>query len=189
MRDKAIWRLSRDWDQEKGWGVPMPKGLTVRGGQPASKLWDFNGSDMDQGLLLHYHVITHGDAMLVDTGTRSTRVFDNPGGLLKQLSPKKVPTIDALSCCKAEKVANPTSMFAHFTGRQKPWMLNYDNERSTKEAERKMKNKDVKMWFKHLDSLSIEGVNSKTMADLHLGSPLGFWNHNFPKGGFEKKEG
>ena len=62
----------------------------VRGGQPASKLWDFNGSDMDQGLLLHYHVITHGDAMLVDTGTRVTRVFDNPGGLLKQASPKRV---------------------------------------------------------------------------------------------------
>lgn len=186
MRTKAIWRLSKDWDKETGWAEPMPSGLTVRGGQPASKLWDFNGSDMDQGLLLHYHVINHGQALLIDTYTGTTSVFEAPSGLLGG----RVRTVKnevAVACCKGIS-SNPTSMFAHFTGRGKPWMLNNDNEKNKKETEKRMKNRDILQWFSLLDSLEITGVNSKTIAGLHLGSPLGFWNHNFPKGGMKLQD-
>jgi len=186
MRAKAIWRLSKDWDKENGWAEPMPQGLTVRGGQPASKLWDFNGSDMDQGLLLHYHVINHGQALLIDTYTGITSVFESPKGLLGGPA-RTVKNEVALTCCK-DINTSPTSMFAHFTGRGKPWMLNEDNEKNKKEMEKRMKNKDIVTWFHLLDSLEIDGVNSKTIPGLHLGSPLGFWNHNFPKGGMKLQD-
>ena len=186
MKDKAIWRLSRDWNKEVGWGECMPQGLVVRGGSPASKLWDFNGSDMDQGLLLHYFAINHGQTLLIDTSTGITRAYEAPGGLATKTA-ISVKTQTALQCC--EGVApNPTSMFAHFTGRGKPWMLNADTEKSRKEREKRMKNRDVKTWFRVLDSLQLKGVDSSNIGSLHLGSPLGFWNHNFPKGGFELQE-
>ena len=186
MKSKAIWRLSKDWDKETGWNERMPEGLVTRGGQSASKLWDFNGSDMDQGLLLHYHAINHGQTLLIDTTTGITRVYEAPKGLSAK-SAIMVKTETALECC--EGVApNPTSMFAHFTGRGKPWMLNEDNEKNSKETKKRMRNRDVKKWFQVLDSLKLDGVNSKNIGSLHLGSPLGFWNHNFPKGGFNLQE-
>ena len=188
MRAKAILRLSKDWDKINGWGEPMPQGLTVRGGQPASKQWDFNGSDMDQGLLLHYHVINHGLALLIDTYTGLTSVFDPPRGLSGGKSSIHTVKNDvAIACCK-DISTNPTSMFAHFTGRGKPWMLNRDNEKNKAEFDKRLKNKDISQWFTLLDSLKLPGVNSSTIADLHLGSPLGFWNHNFPKGGFNLQD-
>eukprot|EP00605_Chrysophyceae_sp_TOSAG23-4_P001316 GSChrysophyteH1.ASY1.ANO1.1431.1 assembled CDS len=186
MKKKAIWRLSRDWDKNVGWGERMPDGLVTRGGSPASKLWDFNGSDMDQGLMLHYHVINHGQALLIDTNTGLTRVYEAPGGLSAKPG-RVVKTEVALECCKGV-APNPTSMFAHFTGRGKPWMLNDDSEKATKERTQRLKNRDVRRWFSILDSLHLAGVNSKTIGGLHLGSPLGFWNHNFPKGGFNLQD-
>ncbi len=186
MKEKAIWRLSKDWDKELGWNEKMPSGLVVRGGQPASKLWDFNGSDMDQGLLLHYHVINHGQSLLIDTQTGVTRLYVGPHGLSEN-PPKVVKTEAALECCHSI-APNPTSMFAHFTGRGKPWMLNDDNDKNKNEKEKRLKNKDVRKWFEILDSLNINEVNSKNIGSLHLGSPLGFWNHNFPKGGFNLQD-
>ena len=67
-------------------------------------------------------------------------------------------------------------------------MLNEDNEKNSKETKKRMRNRDVKKWFQVLDSLKLDGVNSKNIGSLHLGSPLGFWNHNFPKGGFNLQE-
>jgi hypothetical protein len=186
MRTKAIWRLGKDWDKETGWAERMPEGLTVRGGAPASKLWDFNGSDMDQGLLLHYHVINHGQSLLIDTTTGMTSVFEAPGGLLGG-QVRKVKNDVSMACCK-DISTNPTAMFAHFTGRGKPWMLNDDNEKNRVEKAKRLRAKDVRQWFAHLDSLRLPGVNSSTIGGLHLGSPLGFWNHNFPKGGFNLQD-
>ena len=34
MREKAIWRLGRDWDKRAGWAEEMPSAMTVRGGRP-----------------------------------------------------------------------------------------------------------------------------------------------------------
>lgn len=183
LKEKAIWRLGRDWDKEIGWKEPMPSGLVVRGGRPASSKWDFNGADMDQGLLLHYHVINKGNAMLIDTQTRLAMTFGK-GGLADKSVFTGLDVRDALECCKGKL---PTSMFAHFTGRSKPWMFNNDNEKNRAQFDRARNRGDTRKWFELLDSLNIQKVNSKTIGDMHLGSPLGFWNHNFPKGGMTTK--
>jgi hypothetical protein len=39
----------------------------------------------------------------------------------------------------------------------------------------------VYQWMVHLDSLKLPHVNSSNIRDLQYGSPLGFWNVNFPK--------
>ncbi len=179
LREKAIWRLGRDWNKETGWNERMPPGLVVRGGRPASLLWDFNGADMDQGLLLHHHVINKGNSMLIDTQTKRAMIFGS-GGLAQKNVFKGIDVQDALKCCGGTL---PTSMFAHFTGRSKPWMYNNDNEKNRLQYEKVKGRGDTKKWFALLDSLGIPGVNSETIGDMHLGSPLGFWNHNFPKGG------
>jgi hypothetical protein len=54
-----------------------------RGGLKACNKWLFNGADMDQGLLLHYFIINHGNAFLVDTETKLVKSFDI--GLLRGL--------------------------------------------------------------------------------------------------------
>ena len=179
MLAKAKWRLERDWDKTTGWAEADPKlpaGLTVRGGSPCAAQWDFNGADMDQGLLTHYYVLNNGNVMLIDTAARTATKYAS--GLLHQPG-VPVPIKQGLDCCNG---GVPTTFFAHFTGRQKPWMV--ENIGSLEAVK---KNADLILWANLLDSLQLP-VNSQTVAKLGLGSPLGFWNHNFPKGGLKGKK-
>lgn len=135
---------------------------------------DFNGADMDQGLLFHYFVLNHGNALLIDTDTKLARFFEN--GLLHENS-EKLSTKKALSVCQG---VLPTQLFAHFTGRSKPWMVEEKNFIAAR------KGGSLSVWKEHLDSLNLP-VNSSNILSLGLGSPLGFYNAGFPKGGFKSK--
>jgi hypothetical protein len=73
---------------------------------------------MDQGLLLHHHVINKGGAMLIDTQTKLVMMFGK-GGLANKSIFTGLDVRDVLSCCDGRL---PTAAFAHFTGRSKPWM-------------------------------------------------------------------
>ena len=176
MKTKAIWRLGRDWDKVNGWKEPMPKGLFYRGGEEECTEWKFNGADMDQGLFLHYFVINHGNALLIDTTTTKTRLFKQ--GVLQQKD-IALPASESLSCCHGKV---PTAAFAHFTGQSKPWMLDADAIANAR------KGSFLDVWKHHLDSLNLPNINSTNIASLGYGSPLGFWNAGFPKGGFAAKK-
>eukprot|EP01041_Mallomonas_annulata_P001791 gene1791-3476_t len=171
MEEKALWRLTRDWDPDMGWGDKMPKGMKYRGGKPV-KRWEFNGADMDQGLLTHYFLINHGGALLIDTDLQSVARYDRG---VKHEREKDIPLKVAVSCCKGML---PTSFFAHFTGRNKPWMVGAAVLHSRKP------NSPHAKWASHLDALNLP-VNSTNISSMGLGSPLGFFNANFPKGGFK----
>lgn len=174
LKERAMWRLRCDWDEEKGWAQPMSDvDLFFRGGQRCSR-WDFNGADMDQGLLTHYFVINHGSAMLVDTDLRKAKRFDK--GLLEAPG-VEVPMSEALSCCGG---GIPTAYFEHFTGRSKPWMLDEKSEKNAKSNKPRKLGANSMKWMKHLDSLHLS-VNSSNVMELALGSPLGFWRGTFPK--------
>lgn len=168
MKLKAEWRLTRDWDQIQGWGVKLPRDMKYRGGKRIVKKWDFNGADMDQGLLTHHFVMTEGRAQLLDTDLKTGVKYD------QHYKQSIVAFEDALKCCHGQ---HPLSFFAHFTGKKKPWM-------ASKESVLSSKNSALKLWMGHLDALHLP-VNSSTIAGLGLGSPLGFFNSNFPKGGFK----
>lgn len=136
---------------------------------------EFNGADMDQGLFLHYFVINKGNALLIDTETKLVRYFEK--GLLHEQS-KIFTSQNSLSSCTG---VLPTQAFAHFTGRSKPWMLEpemFENAR---------KGGSLEIWINHLNSLNLP-VNSSNILGMSLGSPLGFFNAKFPKGGFKKIE-
>lgn len=129
---------------------------------------------MDQGLLFHYFVLNKGNALLIDTELKTARFFEQ--GLLTEKS-EKLTARKALSACEGKL---PTSAFAHFTGRSKPWMI---EEKDFKAAR---KGGSLSIWKDHLDSLNLP-VNSSNILTLGLGSPLGFFNAGFPKGGFKSK--
>ena len=50
--------------------------LYYRGGHKGVKKWDFNSADMDQGLMCHYFILTHGGGVLIDTESGITRVYN-----------------------------------------------------------------------------------------------------------------
>ena len=137
--------------------------------------WLFNGADMDQGLLCHRFVINKGNALLVDTDTGVARIFNRGYNIEKDV---KSNVKETLQCCRG---VIPTSHFAHFTGRQKPWMVDLSD------IDKRKTNGDLSIWKKHLDELKLE-VNSTNIGTLKLGSPLGFFNANFPKGGYKNKQ-
>ena len=172
MRNKAIWRLHRDWDQQSGWNEAIPTRLTHRGGKVHCKLWDFNGADMDQGLFTHYFIIKIGNAMLIDTELKNARTYSKG---LSERSESTTEMSTALSCCSG---VSPIQHFAHFTGRGKPWMVNLSSLQRTKNNENLLK------WATILDTLDLP-IKSVNIFDLGLGSPLGFFNAKFPKGGFK----
>ena len=134
---------------------------------------EFNGADMDQGLLLHHFVINEGNSLLIDTETKLARYFKK--GLLHEQD-KVLTTQNSLSCCMG---ILPTQAFAHFTGRSKPWMLDSEKFRNAR------KGGSLETWINHLDSLNLP-INSSNILEMGLGSPLGFFNAGFPKGGFKK---
>jgi hypothetical protein len=171
MKSKALWRLHRDWDEINGWGEVMPADLSFRGGKPCKK-WLFNGADMDQGLFTHYFIINHGNAILVDTELRKARVFEKG---LAHAPGVEEPMLTALHSCNG---VIPTSHFAHFTGRSKPWLIP-DLASITAEG----RNGDIATWKRHLDSLKLS-VNSSNISAMKLKPPLGYFNANFPKGGY-----
>jgi hypothetical protein len=181
MKEKSIWRLSRDWDSIMGWGEKMPEGLMYRGGKKACEKWEFNGADMDQGLLLHYFIVNNGNALLVDTETKLARSFEI--GLLKgrEKGGKGDKVLTARKAFVSCSGIVPTDAFAHFTGRSKPWMLNQESFTNARNGG------SLSIWKAHLDSLHLQ-VNTSNVIELKLGSPLGFFNAGFPKGGFKKKE-
>lgn len=182
MREKAIWRLFREWDEKGGWeNEELPPQLTVRGGRPVSKpknRWNFNGADMDQGLFTHYYVIHHGNVILMDTDLAVVRHYRK--GIANDVAHDmvEIPAKQALDVCHSSLM--PTRYFAHFTGRSKPWMNDLRNLEPTR------RNADLITWAKLLDGMKLP-VNSSTIGDLKLGSPLGFFNVGFPKGGYKKK--
>jgi hypothetical protein len=175
MKERAIWRLCRDWDKVNGWGEKMPSNMYYRGGRPCTE-WLFNGADMDQGLFAHYFLINNGNAILVDTELRKARVFKR--GIAHEPDVEE-PMSAALQCCSG---IIPTSHFSHFTGRSKPW-LNPDLAviSATSPSGR---NGDIVTWKRHLDSLHLP-VNSTTIGAMKLKPPLGYFNANFPKGGYK----
>ena len=181
MKEKALWRLSRDWDMQGGWdNKPIPSQLTVRGGIQKPKKWDFNGADMDQGLLCHYFIIKFGNGMLIDTQLKISRKYT------KGLEQEMETTVDnkvALGCCGSNN-PNPLNYFAHFTGRSKPWM----QEGLSKLANNK-RNEMLIKWANMLDSFEDLPMNSKNIHEFGMRSPLGFFNAGFPKGGFKPKKG
>jgi hypothetical protein len=139
----------------------MPKGLTTRGGVKLLKSWNFNGADMDQGLLTHRFVLNKGDGMLVDTTLKKVTLFVK--GLLTS-PPTTVTYPGPLQCCLG---VVPTDMFVHFTGQQKPWMKDLGSGVVLKGP--------LQAWARYLDALHLD-VDSTTIGKLGLGSPLGFWN-------------
>lgn len=187
--DRAVWRLARDWDAHQGWGIPIHD-LTYRGGKLV-KQWDFNGADMDQGLFTHFFFLLAGGSggggvgqtaksgslgsgqgargMVIDTDLHSAQISYHGPPLTT------IPLSDALACCDGRL---PTDMFIHFTGRSKPWMKPLDK---TQKPQRVPKN--TLRWLKLLDSLKME-VNSSNIYEMNFGSSLGFFNANFPKGGY-----
>lgn len=171
LKDKAAWRLHCDWDKERGWADPIGEmALSYRGGK-ACERWDFNGADMDQGLLTHHFVMNRGGAMLVDTDLRVARRYTKGA---KEAAATEVPMGDALACSGG---VVPTAFFAHFTGQSKPWMVDKDKDKG---GRKKGPPPNVVTWMKHLDALGLP-INSSNVLQLNLGSPLGFFNSNFPK--------
>ena len=211
---QAVDRLHRDWDPVAGWGHPWkpagsPKQLYFRGERKAVTVWDFNSADMDQGLQCHYFILTHGNAVLIDTEVGKAKVFTkgffSTGGA--DSDPVVRPAAEALQCCNGQ---SPLNYFAHFTGRSKPWM----NIPPLEDIEQYLKPvpdqpgarqivvptsgkdpsgkrlpagaKNILVWLRYLDELQLPGVNSTSIGAMNLGSPLGFFNAKFPKGGFTK---
>ena len=174
LKESAIWRLQCDWDKLTGWSRSLDTfNLAVRGGKPI-KTWDFNGADMDQGLLTHYFVLNHGQTLLIDTELGTARHFAQ--GLLYHPS-QQTSMATALAVCSGEP---PTTYFAHFTGRSKPWMMPEKKKGQQQQQQLRKPNWSVQLWMELLNSLELP-INSSNVFDLNLGSPLGFFNANFPK--------
>jgi hypothetical protein len=241
FQEKAIWRLTRDWDKVNGWGHPFPrKVFYTRGKHKETTLWDFNGADMDQGLFLYFFTFFYGNIVLIDTELKQVYYYekgmyseqfleflsqkqeekvisaqqlasagDNPNmnmgggeeggtrnlekGLANYLKEKEsnseqplrlpytmIPMKEALSVCEG---GIPTDYFLHFTGQSKPWILSKNED-----EEKKRNNWGVKKWLKELDELELKEINSSNIYEKKLGAPLGFFNANFPKGGYKDEE-
>ncbi len=121
-------------------------------------------------------MLNEGRALLIDTDIKHVRLFES--GLLKRPD-SSLDIKSALKCCHGK---DPVRYFAHFTGRNKPWMIDLGR------LERNRKNEKLLMWADELDKLNLP-INSKNILEHGLSSPLGFFNSNFPKGGFKTKSG
>lgn len=256
---QALDRLHRDWDIDIGWGDKLPdvegvsaslnnkaqsnllahskkdvveKRLYVRGRTKSVTKWDFNGADMDQGLLCQYFILKHGNGVLVDTVLNTATIYEvgylsedkssnvygdspessTPGGgggmivfdTVVSTDPHVARSREYLMCCNGE---SPVSKFIHFTGKSKPWMnipsvesiqkymqrnpetgrdeINFNS--ALRNGNKPLINHNMLLWLQMLDRLQLKGVDSLSIGGLGLSSPLGFFNANFPKGGFKKK--
>jgi lipopolysaccharide biosynthesis glycosyltransferase len=111
--------------------------------------------------------------MLIDTTTKQVRKYVD--GLAHE-SEKKLTMDLALPSCQGR---SPLQFFAHFTGRGKPWMIDVAKLENSK------KNEHILKWAEHLDALKLP-VNSSNIFQTGFGSPLGFFNAKFPKGGYKE---
>jgi len=179
LKARSLWRLKCDWDEERGWLERLTDfDLTFRGGgRPVSK-WGFNGADMDQGLLTHYYLLNHGNALLIDTDSHIVRKFDAG---LKHQPDTKLKMKDVLEKCDG---IVPTSFYAHFTGRSKPWIVDKEGQPGSKKKS-KQPSPNMVLWMELLDQLGLP-VNSSNAKDLGLGSPLGYFNTDMYKKKTEK---
>jgi hypothetical protein len=155
LKAKALKRLNEPWDRTQGWGEPVPSWLGNSKGK-AFPDWNFNGASLDQGLLTHYFVINQGRVVLINH-----KIMTRYDGISKP----PVTVSNLLSSCQSRI---PTSAFAHFTGKSKPW-LSPITARSRG---------DVKIWGKYLDQLRIDGVNSSNIHEQGLKPPLGYFHPN-----------
>jgi hypothetical protein len=89
--------------------------------------------------------------------------------------------ISQISHVKTNKLLQHSQHSQQITGRSKPWM------KDASEIASRRKGSDLDKWCILLDSLQLPGVNCANIAELKLGSPLGFFNANFPKGGYKDK--
>jgi hypothetical protein len=158
LRAKAVKRLNEKWSTKTGWGEEMPDWIQFRNNGKHPPSWNFNGASLDQGLLTHYFVINHGRVMLLDQ--RQAKKYNGLGTKPVVYDSLQEP----LKCCNGKL---PVSVFAHFTGKSKPWLNDI----------RKTNRKDVKLWGHFLDSLDLP-VNSSNIHDLALKPPLGYFAPN-----------
>jgi hypothetical protein len=156
LKAKALKRLNEPWDRTRGWGEPVPSWLGNSKGKGFPD-WNFNGASLDQGLLTHYFVINHGRVVLINH-----KVLTRYDGLSK---PSQVVSSNLLAPCQSRI---PTSAYAHFTGKSKPWLAPI-TPRSRG---------DVKIWGKYLDQLRIDGVNSSNIHEQGFKPPLGYFHPN-----------
>ena len=153
----AAWRLETKWNETNGWGKLIPQTLKYRGGDKSVRSWNFNGASLDQGLITHFFVVNRGEIQLIDTN--DIKIYSSNYKFTKSTFSKE------LNCCSG---IISTLFFAHFTGRNKPWLL---------EA-LKRPNSLVKTWLKHLDSLNLM-INSTNIATItNYNSPLGYFYPN-----------
>jgi len=157
MKAKAVARLSAPWDETNGWGTAMPAGVTFRNHGKAVAKWDFNGASLDQGLLFHTLVLTDGGATMLD---HADAVLYGPGHRQTVLGLKQaVPACDGKS---------PMERFAHFTGRNKPWLQKLG----------KTKDKNLLRWKAELDMLPVGNIRSDNFTLLGTKIPLGLFHPN-----------
>lgn len=154
-------RFTKSWDKKIGWGIEIPPGTMYRGGKKPVEKWEFNGANLDQGLFTHYFILSKGNVGLIDV--KYVKLYDVKEGKTR-LVENRVDFKAYLQCCGGKP---PTSMFAHFTGTNKPWL----RDASTTE------NKDLKLWGQMLDSLNLP-YNSSNIHDQGFKPPLGFWSKN-----------
>lgn len=153
---KASWRLETKWNETSGWDKIIPSTLKFRGGDKAVRSWNFNGASLDQGLITHFFVLNWGLIQLIDTN--DVKIYSS------NYKFKTSTFKEELRCCDG---AVSTSYFAHFTGRNKPWLSQSLNR----------PNGLVKIWLKHLDDLNLS-VNSTNISNLNSNSPLGYFHPN-----------
>lgn len=153
-------RLATPWNESLGWGTEIPSlFLYFRGQKRPVESWNFNGASLDQGLLTHHFLLNEGGATILDTQKailflpQRKKIYQNVREIVN-------------SCDKRL----PIESFAHFTGRNKPWLRNpLDPKHSS--------DKHLLLWYQYLDELQLS-INSSTISKMDLRSPLGYFHPN-----------
>jgi hypothetical protein len=167
MKEIAIKRLLNPWNEIKGWGREIPIGLMFRGGFKQVQTWNFNGASLDQGLITHYFVLTHGNIMLLDT-SEAISYYEN-------FNMSKVPLNNFINKCCNKNI--PIQSFAHFTGKSKPWLRDEKLVKNGGSGSKKNASPTLVKWFQLLDSLHLD-INSTNVHLISLKSPLGYFAAN-----------
>ena len=174
LRRKAIKRMhGKKWDEQKGWGTPLPSNIYFRGGKKAVTKWSFNGASLDQGLLTDHFALHEGRVQLVDTeGSPAPVRRYGPGYHVQTAS-----LSETLQCCtesspdsasaRGKGVSLPTDYFYHYTGKNKPWLQDLTRP----------KDHSQRLWAQYLDALRLS-VNSSNINKHALNSPLGYFYPN-----------
>lgn len=158
LKAMAVKRLTERWDEVKGWGgVPPAEWLHNARGKHIFAKWTFNGASLDQGLLTHYFVVNNGRVMLIN-GPNSAKKYSGEGRDGKSISYAKF--------CNGKP---PTSVFAHFTGKSKPWLNDIRTAR---------RGSPLETWGKFLDGLRLPNVNTSNIHTQALKPPLGYFHPN-----------